>query len=110
MFFLSMAYRKLGAKEEARKWYTAALVWVEKRSPKVQELLVLRGEAAALLGLSEKAADLAPQALTDDLHILGLHLDADPKAAWVYRWRAQIHVSRRNYETGDRRLLPRSLS
>ena len=33
-FFLSMACWKLGAKDEARKWYTAALAWTEKRAPK----------------------------------------------------------------------------
>src|SRR5262249_19748539 len=62
--FLSMACWKQGAKEEARKWYTAALVWMEKQAPRHEELLRLRGEAGALLGLSEKAADLAPKALT----------------------------------------------
>jgi eukaryotic-like serine/threonine-protein kinase len=97
-FFLSMACWKLGSKDEARKWYTAALVWTEKRAPEHEELLRLRGEAAALLGLSEKAADLAPRALTDDLQLWTLTLDADAKAAWAYRARGQIQLSRRNFD------------
>ena len=97
LFFLSMACGKLGAKDEARKWYTAALDVDGKASAKDEELVRLRGEAAALLGLSEKAADLAPEALTDDLQLWTLTLDADPKAAWAYRARGQIHLSRRNF-------------
>lgn len=74
------------------------VVWMERAAPKNEELLRFRGEAAALLRLSEKAADLAPQALTDELELWTLSLDADPKAAWAYRWRAQIHLSRRNFD------------
>ena len=98
VFVLSMACWKLGNKDEARKWYTAALAWTETRFPKHAEVLRFRAEAAALLGLSEKAADPAPQALTDDLQLWTLFLDADAKAAWAYRERAQIHLSRHNFD------------
>ena len=97
-FVLSMACWKLGNKDEARKWYTAALAWTETRFPKHAEVLRFRAEAAALLGLSERAADPAPQALTDDLQLWTLFLDADAKAAWAYRERGQIHLSRHNYD------------
>ena len=97
-FFIAMAHEKLGARDEARKWYTAALVWMEKRAPKNEELVRFRAEAAALLGLSEKAADLAPQALSDDLQYLALILDVDARAAWAYQQRGQVLLSRRDYE------------
>jgi tetratricopeptide (TPR) repeat protein len=97
-FVLSMAYGKLGATEEARKWYAAALVCTEKQFPNHAEVLGLRREAAALLGLSEKAADLAPQALKDHFEYLTLLLDANPRDASAYRNRALIHFSRGNYD------------
>jgi tetratricopeptide (TPR) repeat protein len=97
-FFIAMTQEKLGAKDEARKWYTAALAWMENRAPQHAELLRFRAEAAALLGLSEKAAELAPQALSDDLQYLALILDADAKAAWAYQQRGQVHLSRHDYE------------
>ncbi len=52
-FFLAMANRKLGRKDEARKWYDRAAAWAEKNDPKNEELICFRAEAAALLGLPE---------------------------------------------------------
>jgi superkiller protein 3 len=97
-FFIAMAQEQLGARPEARQWYTAALVWMEKRAPKNEELVRFRAEAAALLSLSERAADLAPQALSDDLQYLALILNADATAAWAYQQRAEAHLSRHDYE------------
>src|SRR5262249_48355075 len=97
-FMLAIAHGKQGARDEARKWYTAALVSMARHAPMNEELLRLRGEAAALLGLSEKATDLAPQAPTDDLQYFTLFLDADPRAAWAYQWRGHLHLSRRTFD------------
>src|SRR5262249_5032115 len=98
LFVLSMAYWKQGAEDEARKWYTLAIVYTENRMPNRAEIPSLRREAAAVLEHSGKAADLAPKALTDCLHVLALHLDVDPKAAWAYRARGQIYFGQRNYD------------
>src|SRR5262249_48952830 len=75
-----------------------AVVYMEKQAVTNSDLIKLRGEAAALLGLSEKAADLAPQALTDELQLLTLLLDVDAKSAWAYRRRGQFHLGRRSFE------------
>jgi serine/threonine protein kinase/Flp pilus assembly protein TadD len=53
-FFLAMAHWQLGEKDEARKWYDRAVVWMAKNQPKNEELIRFRVEAEALLGLKEK--------------------------------------------------------
>jgi WD40 repeat protein/serine/threonine protein kinase/tetratricopeptide (TPR) repeat protein len=98
LFILSMANWKVNAKDEAGKWYKVALAWTEAWWPKHAEYLSLRDEAAALLGLSTRIADLAPQALTDPTNWLTLYLDADPKGAWAHRSRGRIHLGRDNYD------------
>ena len=51
-----MAHGQLGHKAEARKRYDQAVGWMEKRPSRDEDLLRLRAEAAALLGLPEPAA------------------------------------------------------
>jgi tetratricopeptide (TPR) repeat protein len=53
-FFHAMAHWKLGNQEEARQWYEKAVQWMEKNSPKDEELRRFRVEAAELLGLEGK--------------------------------------------------------
>jgi len=50
-FFLAMAHRKEGHKDEARKWYDRAAKWLETNQLKNEELIRFRAEAAALLGI-----------------------------------------------------------
>jgi serine/threonine protein kinase/tetratricopeptide (TPR) repeat protein len=58
-FFLAMALSRTGDEDQARIWYDKATDWTAKKRPKDPELLRLRTEAAALLGLSDasKPAD-----------------------------------------------------
>ncbi|HKB36114.1 MAG TPA: tetratricopeptide repeat protein, partial [Gemmataceae bacterium] len=53
-FFLALAHRQLGNKQEARKGYDQASRWMEKNQPQNEELLRLRAEAEELLGIKEK--------------------------------------------------------
>jgi tetratricopeptide (TPR) repeat protein len=50
-FFLAMAWRQLGQKQEARKWYDRASAWRDRYQPWDDELLRFQGEAAAALGV-----------------------------------------------------------
>ena len=52
-FFLAMAHRQLGSKEDARKWYDQAVEWMDKNQPKNEELRRFRTEAEELLGLKK---------------------------------------------------------
>ena len=52
-FFLAMAHRQKGDRDQARQWYDRAAIWMEKNKPKDDELLRFRAEATALLGVSE---------------------------------------------------------
>ena len=53
-FFLAMAYSQLRDMPPARSWYNKAVGWMEKNQPKDEELIRLRAEAAALLGVNVK--------------------------------------------------------
>ncbi len=53
-FFLSMAYWKLGASDEAQKWYDLAVHWMDRNQPKNEELRRFRAEAAGLLQIENK--------------------------------------------------------
>jgi serine/threonine protein kinase/tetratricopeptide (TPR) repeat protein len=54
-FFLAMAHWQLGQKEEARKFFSQAVHWMEKNRPaRDSELGRFRAEAAALLGIEDK--------------------------------------------------------
>jgi serine/threonine protein kinase/tetratricopeptide (TPR) repeat protein len=55
-FFLAMAHWQLGERDKARTWYDRAVDWMDKNSPKNEELKRFRAEATALLGV-EKAAE-----------------------------------------------------
>src|SRR5262249_31498173 len=48
-FFLAMAHRRLGHKDEARSWDGRALGWMEKNRPKDEDLGRCGAEATALL-------------------------------------------------------------
>ncbi len=52
-FFLAMAHWQLGEKEQARKWYTKAVRWMDKNKPQDEELRRFRAEATALLGIKD---------------------------------------------------------
>ncbi len=54
-FFLAMAHWRLGDKSAARSWYDKAVRWTDKNRPKDEELSRFRGEAAALLEVTEKS-------------------------------------------------------
>jgi tetratricopeptide (TPR) repeat protein len=54
-FFLAMAHWQLGHKDEARKWYSQAVEWMDKKKSKNEELDRFRAEAAKLLGISDPA-------------------------------------------------------
>ncbi len=53
-FFLAMAHRHLGDKDEALKWYGQGVQWMEKHQPRNEELRRFRVEAAELLGIEKK--------------------------------------------------------
>jgi serine/threonine protein kinase/WD40 repeat protein/tetratricopeptide (TPR) repeat protein len=60
-FFLAMACERLGQKEQARKWYKQAALWVEKNGPALaknpqyaEELRRFRAEAAELLEIKDR--------------------------------------------------------
>jgi superkiller protein 3 len=53
-FFLAMAHRRLGEKEQAREWYDRAVGWMDKHAPNDADLRRFRAEAAELLELKEK--------------------------------------------------------
>jgi len=55
LFYLAMAHWQLGDKDEARRYYDKAVAWLEKNAPTNKELLVIRAQAAQLLGIKEKA-------------------------------------------------------
>jgi serine/threonine protein kinase/tetratricopeptide (TPR) repeat protein len=52
-FFLAMAHWHLGDKDEARKWYSQGVQWLEKHEPRNDELRRFRAEAAELLGIKK---------------------------------------------------------
>lgn len=97
-FFIAMAHWELGQKEQARKWYTPALVWMEKHAPTNAELIDFRAEAASLLGLPEKLTAEQEQAKADDLKFYTLVVDAEPKASWTFAARASAYAEREQWQ------------
>ncbi len=51
-FFLAMAHRRLGDKDQARSWYDKAVEWMEKKKSQDAELRQFRAEAAEVLGVA----------------------------------------------------------
>ena len=51
-FFLAMAHRQLGNKEQAQRNYDLAVAWMGENAPHDEELIHFQTEAAELLGLS----------------------------------------------------------
>ncbi len=49
-FFLSLAQKRLGRKEEAGAWFDKAVIWTRQHDPRNDELRRLWSEAAELLG------------------------------------------------------------
>jgi serine/threonine-protein kinase len=60
-FFLAMAHRQLGQKDEARRWYRQTEAWREKHRQGGYELHLLQAEAAELLGLPVPEASREPK-------------------------------------------------
>ena len=52
-FSLAMAQWPLGEKEQARKRFHQAVLWMDKNQPQDAELRRFRAEAAALLGMQD---------------------------------------------------------
>jgi hypothetical protein len=52
-FFLAAAHWEMGDKKQARRWYDQAVAWMDTNHPKDPELLRVRAEAAAVLGMVE---------------------------------------------------------
>ena len=52
-FFLAIAQWQLGEKEQARKRFHQAVLWMDKNQPQDAELRRFRAEAAALLGIQD---------------------------------------------------------
>jgi tetratricopeptide (TPR) repeat protein len=48
-FFLAMAHRRLGDRDEARTWFDRAVRWMDRYKPRDDELRRFRAEAEALL-------------------------------------------------------------
>jgi tetratricopeptide (TPR) repeat protein len=92
-FFLAMAHWQMGDKARARKWNAAALLWMDKNQPTHPELLQLRAEAAALLGLPNQPPQAEKQAKPDDVEIYTLVLEANPAAAWSYGGRGAAYAA-----------------
>jgi tetratricopeptide (TPR) repeat protein len=55
-FFLAMANWRVGKKDKARRWYDAAVGWMDKNAPRDEELRRLRAEAGGLLQTGEGGA------------------------------------------------------
>jgi superkiller protein 3 len=53
-FYLAMAHWQVGEKGKARKWFDAAVQWMDKNQPKSEELRRLRAEAEGLLMTNHK--------------------------------------------------------
>jgi Flp pilus assembly protein TadD len=53
-FFLAMAHRQLGDKDQARKWHDQAVQWMEKNKPDDEELRRFRAESETVLELKQK--------------------------------------------------------
>jgi serine/threonine-protein kinase len=56
-FILAMAHWQLGHREQARTWYDKAVKWMEKNSPKDEEIRRFHAEATALLGIEPHRED-----------------------------------------------------
>ena len=52
LFWLALAYGRLGDKERARSYYDRAVGWVDANASRDRQLARLRAEAAALLGVT----------------------------------------------------------
>jgi tetratricopeptide (TPR) repeat protein len=96
-FFLAMAHWQRGDREQARRWYAPAVLWMEQHRPKDEELRRFRAEAAGLLGLPEQSPPALPPAQHDDVEIYTLVLKADPGAGWAYRQRGLALAEREQW-------------
>jgi Flp pilus assembly protein TadD len=57
-FFLAMAYWQLGHRDNARRSYDRSVTWMEKNARSDAELIRIRAEAEALLGLADLPANV----------------------------------------------------
>ena len=93
-FVLAMAHWQLGEKEQARKWFALAVIWMEKHDPKNEELIGFRAEAASLVGLPEKLTPEQELAKADDVKFYTLALEADPQLDWARAARGSAYAER----------------
>jgi serine/threonine protein kinase/Flp pilus assembly protein TadD len=55
--FLAMAYWQVGDRKQARYWYDRSIQWMETNKVRDEKLRLVRAEAAALLGVTDKPVD-----------------------------------------------------
>jgi superkiller protein 3 len=91
-FLLAMAHWQLGDQELARKWYAAAVLWMDKYASGDAQLRSMRDEAAALLGVTAKDPQQAPAG--GDVEIWTLVLEAQPDSAEARCQRADAYATR----------------
>ena len=60
-FFLAMAHKQLGNREEARQWYDKAVACMQTNKPDDVQLHQFQAEAAALLGVTLPTVEPAPE-------------------------------------------------
>ncbi len=86
--FMAMAHARLGNEEEARLWYAAATLLLEKYGWKDSPF---RAEAAELLGLPRASTQASQPTPPDEVAIHTAILKAHPDAAWAYLNRAKAY-------------------
>jgi eukaryotic-like serine/threonine-protein kinase len=95
---LAMVLWRLDRKDLARRWFAHAVDAMERNAPDEEEPKRFRAEAAALLGLPETSAALAPHYPVDDASLYALVLETDPGAGWVHARRGTAHAERKQWE------------
>ncbi|MFO0847715.1 MAG: tetratricopeptide repeat protein [Gemmataceae bacterium] len=61
-FILALAHERLGDKKQAREWYDRAVAWMDRHAPGAENLIQVREEAAARLGVVAPPPRPAPAA------------------------------------------------
>jgi serine/threonine protein kinase/tetratricopeptide (TPR) repeat protein len=56
-WIMAMAHWRRGEREQARIRFDKAVLWLDRNKPRDDDMLVLRAEAAALLGLNDRPVD-----------------------------------------------------
>ena len=84
-FFLAMAYGRQGNRELALKWFRLGRFWMERLEPTTpdEDSSVAWSDAAAILGVPQKASDLPPKSDYNRRQCLDLLLELMPGVAWA---------------------------